>query len=149
MAEKFINARVQTRRDTLANWENENPVLLNGETVIVDTDDGLRRKVGDGQTPFADLIYDDELFYSEIEKVGSTSIIEMSAAGSKIDYTFGDGSTGTFTTAFIGTHEEYLQAYNAGQIAIGTIVIITDDEVNADATSAILGVGILGSMILQ
>ena len=151
MAEKIINARVQTRRDTLANWESENPVLLNGETVIVDTDDGLRKKTGDGTSVFTSLSYDDENVYAELEKVGSTSITEMSANGATINFVRGDGSAGTFTTAFIGTYEEYLQAYKSGGIAVGTIVIITDDadEEASGSTSAVLGVAVLGQMVLQ
>lgn len=59
---------------------------------------------------------------------------------------------------FIGTMAAYEEAYAAGQIAIGTIVIIdepiddepNDDEPNddGDETIAILGKAILGKMIL-
>lgn len=44
---------------------------------------------------------------------------------------------------FIGTMSAYEEAYAAGQIAKGTIVIIDEDE-----TTAILGKAILGKMIL-
>ena len=59
---KEMNIRLRERRDTLANWENENPVLLSGEVAIVDVDGSLRRKTGDGITAFIDLAYDDEYF---------------------------------------------------------------------------------------
>ena len=57
---KNINARIALKRDTSANWTNHNPVLLNGELILVDTAEGqLRAKIGDGiktytQLPFTD-----------------------------------------------------------------------------------------------
>lgn len=33
--EKIINTRIQLKYDTLANWENSNPVLKAGEVAIV------------------------------------------------------------------------------------------------------------------
>ena len=37
------------KKDTAANWTANNPVLLNGEIILIDTDNGeLRAKVGDG-----------------------------------------------------------------------------------------------------
>lgn len=53
---------------------------------------------------------------------------------------------------FVGTYAEYEAANANGDIPINAIVIITDDAtqggVNAGATSAILGTGKLGYMIL-
>ena len=54
------------------------------------------------------------------------------------------------TGHFIGTYAEYTTAYNNGLIAVGTVVLITDDgedEASA-ATTAKLGTAILGTMIL-
>ena len=47
---------------------------------------------------------------------------------------------------FVGTPEEYSIAYANGQIAVGALVILLDN--NSDATSSILGKGVLGQMIL-
>ena len=52
---------------------------------------------------------------------------------------------------FVGTMAEYQTANAAGNIPVGCIVYITDSSVDtesSDATSAILGVAVLGSMIL-
>ena len=49
---------------------------------------------------------------------------------------------------FVGTMAEYQTANTAGNIPVGCIVYITDDSEAGDATSAILGVAVLGSMIL-
>lgn len=61
-SEKTFNARFQNKRDTSANWTASNPVLLNGETIIVDTANGeVRRKTGDGVKTYTQLPFDDEV----------------------------------------------------------------------------------------
>lgn len=46
--------RIQHARDTLANWQSENPVLLEGEIGLVTDQPGLW-KWGDGVTPWNNL----------------------------------------------------------------------------------------------
>lgn len=61
MAIKQFNARINMKRDTAANWEQNNPVLLNGEIIIVDTASGeVRFKVGDGTKLYKQLPFSDE-----------------------------------------------------------------------------------------
>ncbi len=49
------------KRDTAANWEQNNPVLLNGEIIIVDTASGeVRFKIGDGTKLYKQLPFSDE-----------------------------------------------------------------------------------------
>lgn len=61
MAQKIINTRHQLSRDTSANWTASDPVLLDGEIIIVDTDAGdVRYKVGDGTKKYSQLPFDDE-----------------------------------------------------------------------------------------
>lgn len=56
-----FNARIRLKRDTSANWTANNPVLLNGERIIVDTDAGeVRYKTGDGIKTYVQLPFDDE-----------------------------------------------------------------------------------------
>lgn len=63
MAQKVINARHQFSRDTSANWTASDPVLLDGEIVIVDTDAGdVRYKVGDGTKKYSQLPFTDEKY---------------------------------------------------------------------------------------
>lgn len=58
---KIFNTRIQNKRDTAANWESRNPVLLNGEMVLVDTSAGeLRIKIGDGVKTYTQLPFTDE-----------------------------------------------------------------------------------------
>lgn len=61
MATKMLNARVPHSRDTSANWTKYDPVLLDGEIIIVDTAEGeVRYKVGNGTKKYSQLPFDDE-----------------------------------------------------------------------------------------
>lgn len=56
-----FNTRIKLKRDTSANWMAIDPVLLNGEIIIVDTAAGdVRRKIGDGIKKYSQLPFDDE-----------------------------------------------------------------------------------------
>lgn len=64
---KIYNTRIRTKRDTFANWTAANPLLLNGEEVLVDIDNGgTRKKIGDGESQFNSLPYADEYIYTKI-----------------------------------------------------------------------------------
>lgn len=60
---KTLNTRIQLKKDTLSNWNTNNPVLLPGEVAIVETQGvgdssapiSTRLKIGDGTTHFKDL----------------------------------------------------------------------------------------------
>ena len=61
MATEF-NTRIKFKRDTSSNWTNKNPIILNGEIILVDTDSGeLRAKVGDGVKSYTQLPFSDEV----------------------------------------------------------------------------------------
>ena len=67
MATKTYNARVKNKRDTSANWTANDPVLLNGEVIIVDTAAGnVRYKVGDGSKKYSQLPFADEAIIASI-----------------------------------------------------------------------------------
>ena len=52
-----IKTRLRLRKDTLANWEQNDPVLLDGELAIVVTNSDVKIKIGDGVKTFANLDY--------------------------------------------------------------------------------------------
>ena len=80
MSEKILKTRIKQRRDTVANWTNNNPVLLKGEIAIVeDTDGAIRFKVGDGSKTFSALAYTDEKLKAEIATKGN----KLAQAGSE------------------------------------------------------------------
>lgn len=61
MSNKTLKTRIKLKRDTSANWEKTNPVLLNGEIIIVDTaNNETRTKTGDGTKTYTQLPFDDE-----------------------------------------------------------------------------------------
>ena len=65
-----LNTRVQSKRDTSANWTTNNPVLLDGEVIIVDTNSGdVRFKVGDGVSTYTQLPFQDEYVLNQIPNV--------------------------------------------------------------------------------
>ena len=52
-----LNAHIQLEKKLNDVWERENPILLNGELVAVETEDGIKFKVGDGKTPYRRLSF--------------------------------------------------------------------------------------------
>lgn len=59
---KTFNARIKHKRDTSANWTAQDPVLLNGELIVVDTASGeMRFKIGDGTKRYSQLPFQDEI----------------------------------------------------------------------------------------
>ncbi len=60
-----FDARVQLKRDTKEAWERNDPVLLNGEMIIVDFPDGSHKnKTGDGVRKYSALLFDGTVEYS-------------------------------------------------------------------------------------
>ena len=58
MATKTLASRIKMKRDTSANWNTNNPILLNGEIIIVDTEAGeTRYKIGDGVKTYSQNSY--------------------------------------------------------------------------------------------
>lgn len=110
---KVLNTRLKLKRDTSANWTSNNPILLNGEIIIIDTAEGeVRFKIGDGVKTYTQLPFEDEVIRSlisnkskvtletwnnsnsstsqelkelVINKVASKAIYEEMAAAGKID----------------------------------------------------------------
>lgn len=83
MATKVLdNVRTTQPRDTSANWTQYDPVLRNGEIIIVDTDAGeVRYKVGDGAKKYSQLPFDDEAV---------RALITNKADNSNVVHTTGD-----------------------------------------------------------
>lgn len=57
---KTLEARIKHKKDTLANWTTRNPVLLDGEIILVEMENGtVRQKCGNGTSSFSALPYSD------------------------------------------------------------------------------------------
>ena len=79
MASKNIKTRIKHKRDTSSNWTKNDPVLLNGEVVIVDTANGeMRTKTGNGTSKYSALPFDDEaiknLINNKVDKVSGKGL---------------------------------------------------------------------------
>ena len=102
-----IIRKIQTRRDTAANWTSANPVLLNGE-VGLETDTG-KEKTGNGVTAWTSLVY------SRIVSTGSYAnpswITELSYA--KL--------TGVPSTFAPSPHNHTGEEITSGTVAIGRL----------------------------
>lgn len=73
MANKIFNIRVKNKRDTEVNWKKKNPVLLDGEIIIVTTTSGdTRFKVGDGKKTYNQLPFQDQKTRDLIPSVDSS-----------------------------------------------------------------------------
>lgn len=73
MANKIFNTRVKNKRDTEANWKSKNPVLLDGEIIVVTTTSGdTRFKVGDGKKTYKQLPFQDQKTRDLIPSVDSS-----------------------------------------------------------------------------
>ena len=64
---KTFNTRISLKKDTNSNWTQNDPVLLDGEMVIVTTDAGdVRMKIGDGTSTYTELPFTDEKIIDSI-----------------------------------------------------------------------------------
>lgn len=96
MALYEINGRMKQKRDTAANWEAINPVILNGEIVLVDTSAGeLRAKIGDGAKKYSQLPFSDEVLRNLITNKANKDDIPTALKNPNA-ITFTGASTGTY-----------------------------------------------------
>ena len=80
MANKEFLTRIKHKRDTSSNWTQNNPVILNGEIILVDTAEGeLRAKIGDGVKTYTQLPFSDEALRSLIDTKVGTAIDNATA----------------------------------------------------------------------
>lgn len=81
---KTIQATVKNRTDTAANWTSKNPVLAEGEIIVVQTNAGeTRLKIGDGVKTFTQLPYADEQIYNNVVTSvnGQTGDVTLDVSG--------------------------------------------------------------------
>lgn len=145
-------------------YATTNPVAYPGQLIaVVPEDDRARSYIILSDNTLKEIGVDIDIAplearLAELESGLQSSINEISSKGSEITYTRANGQTSSFNTTWVGTRAEYTEAYAAGNISVGTIVVITDesdDEEGSDtppategAASPILGQGVLGYLIL-
>lgn len=136
MAREFLS-RIQNKRDTSANWTKNNPVILNGEIVLVDTAEGeLRAKIGDGTKTYTQLPFSDEVLKSLINTVANNVADNTAARHSHSNKDVLDKITGIVTEDNITNpaHTSDLVDYSGfqkgSQRIIGQIPTKTSDLTN-------------------
>lgn len=86
MSGKIFNTRVKNKRDSGSNWTDKNPILLDGEVVVVDSTDGESRfKIGDGTKHYSELPFQDEYLYNEINNKAAIEAGVYTAVASSSD----------------------------------------------------------------
>jgi hypothetical protein len=76
-----IEVDMVNRRDTEANWISANPIVANGEQIIVDTDEGIKIKIGDGVSHFNELEYIDKPITDALsQKADKSELSNVNAA---------------------------------------------------------------------
>ena len=103
MANKFLQTRIQLKKDTASNWESANPVLLDGEQIIIITSAGeTRHKVGDGTKTYTQLPFTDEpirnLISGKVDKVEGKQLCRE-------DYTAEEKTKLAGITVMVGANE--------------------------------------------
>ena len=52
-----FNTRIKMKRDSEENWNQNNPILLNGEIALVEKQEGIELKIGNGEKQFKEISY--------------------------------------------------------------------------------------------
>lgn len=86
MPNKIFNIRLRNKRDTEANWEKKDPLILDGETIVVTTASGETRvKIGDCAKNYTQLPFLDEVLKNEINNKAAIDAGVYTAVASSSD----------------------------------------------------------------
>lgn len=86
MSGKIFNTRVKNKRDSVSNWTDKNPILLDGEVVVVDSTDGESRfKIDDGTKHYSELPFQDEYLQNKINNKAAIEAGVYTAVASSSD----------------------------------------------------------------
>ena len=129
-----FNARIKSKRDTASNWETNNPVLLNGELIIVDTNAGdVRFKIGDGVKTYTQLPFQDESLYNVLStKADSADLESIQASIVQSDLSQTDNTAKDYIKGIIRQEslpEGYPYRETAGTILDGTFEFADSDGI--------------------
>lgn len=136
---KTIQATVKNRTDTAANWTQKNPVLAEGEIIVVQTSAGeTRLKIGDGVKTFTQLPYTDEQIYNNVVtsvngQTGDVTLDIPGGTGNMKKLTF----TGAVTGEYDGTTDVNIDIPIATTSTAGTIKVGNGLSISADGTLSV------------
>ena len=133
MATTTLNARIRLKKDTASNWTNKNPVLLDGERILVVTSAGeIRTKTGDGTKKFTALPYDDEALIDTALSSTSTRSVQNKIVKAALDE---KQKTVTSTTATLRTTgwSSNSQTVSVSGVTANDIIICAPATASEDA----------------
>lgn len=140
MENKIFNIRVKNKRDTEANWKKKNPVLLDGEIIIVTTTSGdTRFKVGDGKKTYNQLPFQDQKTRDLIPSVDSslsstsTNPVQNKIIKSELDKKAERDVVNTTTNGLMSVADKK----KLDGIAAGANKTIVDDALNATSKNPV------------
>lgn len=137
MANKTLLAQIKQRSDTAANWTAKDPVIGNGELIIVETSAGEKRfKVGDGEKTFTQLPYADENILSKIKNYTAGDGINISDTG-VISSIGGGGSSDVFVVEIDDTGKNVTTSFDDIKNAIQNHRILIRSD--GDFTTPLIG----------
>lgn len=137
---KTIQATVKNRTDTAANWTSKNPVLAEGEIIVVQTNAGeTRLKIGDGVKTFTQLPYIDEQIYNNVVTSvnGQTGDVTLDISGGGTGNMKKLTFTGTVTGEYDGTTDVNINIPIATASTAGTIKVGNGLSISADGTLSV------------
>lgn len=134
MAQKIINARAKNKRDTSANWTAADPVLLDGEIIIVDTAEGeVRTKIGDGTKKYSQLPFEDEklrsLLNNKLDKNGKVVTYDEGGIVDAADPIDAD-TLGGYSAAYFATKSS-VDATNSSLSSLQTSVTNAESSITS------------------
>lgn len=139
MATKIFNTRTQHSRDTSANWTKYDPVLLDGEIIIADTDAGeVRYKVGDGTKKYSQLPFSDESIKNSIPTKTSQLTNDknfIAASGAPVQSVNSKTGTVTLTQDDIANGTTYVQTHNDFTDALKTQIDTNKSNISSLTTT--------------
>ena len=135
-----IEVDMVNRRDTEANWQSINPIVANGEQIIVDTANGIKIKIGDGVKHFNDLEYIDKPITDLLNQKANKSEIPtaLPAAGGNANTVGGKSADDIENAAKAYTDQVKSDLLNGAGTAYDTLKELGDliDD-NKDALEAL------------
>lgn len=113
---KTVYTRIQTKRDTSVNWEVNNPILLDGEEILVDTTNGeTRRKIGDGSTTYRNLPFNDINIQQIIDTIYPIGSIYISVNETNPSILFSGGWEQIKDTFLLSAGDTYTAGSTGGE----------------------------------
>jgi hypothetical protein len=130
---------------------NQQSIAISNKQEIISDLETIRSNAAKGATALQE-VPEEYVTETELEEKGYlTSHQDISHLAEKtyVDEKITETVQHCDSKVFIGTQEEYDIACAEGKVAVGALVIILDEnEANSDATTAMLGKAIIGTLLL-